>query len=96
MPRASCCPADPVSFRRPVVDFDAHLRYMEDFHRRYMVSNKICRLWAAMARQLDVEMIVPQHGRRIVGKQMVARFLDWIEKLECGIDLMTQANYRLP
>ena len=80
----------------PVADFDAHLQYMEGFHRRYMVSNKILRFWAAMVRQLDIEMIVPQHGQRFVGKAMCNRLIDWIENVYCGVDVMTQENYRLP
>ena len=47
---------------RPVTDLQAHIPRMEGFHRRYMVSNKILRLWVNMARQLDIAMIVPQHG----------------------------------
>ena len=81
---------------QPVRDFDDHLLTMIGFHRRYMISNKICRFWVNMVRQLDVEMIVPQHGCRFEGKAMVNRFLDWIETLQCGIDLMTQDNYRAP
>ena len=80
----------------PVTDFDMHLSAMLPFHRRYMTSNKACRLWANMARTLDIESIVPQHGRSFVGKQMVNQFIDWVEKLECGIDLMTQDNYKVP
>jgi flavorubredoxin len=80
----------------PVRDFDAHMRFMAGFHRRYMGSNKVCRLWANMVRELDIEMIVPQHGSRIVGKPMVARFIEWVENLSCGIDLVTQENYRIP
>ena len=80
----------------PVEDFKAHLPTMEAFHRRYMISNKICRYWVKMVRQMDVEAIVPQHGRMFKGKKMVNEFLNWIENLECGIDLMTQDNYRLP
>lgn len=80
----------------PVEDFKAHIPLMEGFHRRYMVSNKICRYWANMVRQLDVETIVPQHGRMLKGKKVVNEFLDWIENLPCGVDLMTQDNYRLP
>jgi len=40
--------------------------------------------------------LVPQHGQRFVGKEMVRRFIDWIETLPCGIDLMTQDAYRIP
>ena len=80
----------------PVTDFAAHLPFMEPFHRRYMVSNKVCRYWVNMVRTLDVEWIVPQHGRSFQGKEMVNSFLNWIENLPCGIDLLTQDNYRIP
>ena len=81
---------------QPVTDFAAHLSSMEGFHRRYMASNKVCRLWADMVRKMDVEMIVPQHGRPFVGKAMINAFLDWISQLECGMDLMGSADYALP
>jgi flavorubredoxin len=81
---------------QPVSDFAAHLSTMEGFHRRYMASNKVCRLWADMVRKMDVEMIVPQHGRPFVGQAMITTFLDWIGQLECGMDLMGPADYALP
>jgi len=81
---------------RPVSDFAQHIRHMQAFHSRYMISNRICRYWVNMVRKMDVQMIVPQHGARFEGRAMVNRFLDWIEDLPCGIDLMTQENYRLP
>jgi len=80
----------------PVTDFEAHLPTMRGFHRRYMVSNKMCRLWVNMIRKLDVEMIVPQHGRPFQGKEMIYKFLNWFENLECGIDLLNESNYKLP
>lgn len=80
----------------PVADFDAHVPQMFGFHRRYMVANKICRYWANMVRTLDIDMIVPQHGARFEGRDMVNRFVDWIENLPCGVDLMTQSQYRAP
>ncbi len=79
-----------------VQDFDAHVAHMEAFHRRYMVANRACRLWANMVKTLDVEMIVPQHGRPFRGKQMIGRFLDWVAHLRCGVDLITQHDYRVP
>lgn len=81
---------------QPVVDFDEHMPYMEGFHQRYMISNKVGRFWANMIRGLDIEMIVPQHGRPFKGKQMVDRFINWFEKLPCGVDLITQDTYVLP
>lgn len=82
--------------RTPVKDLQAHIPRMEGFHRRYMVSNKILRLWAHMARQLDVRMIVPQHGAPIAGRQAIADFYVWVENLQCGIDLFDDRNYQLP
>lgn len=79
-----------------VEDFDKHIRYMEGFHRRYMVSNKVLRFWANMVKDLDIEMIVPQHGAIFKGKDMVKRFIEWIENLEVGVDLLTQDIYKVP
>jgi flavorubredoxin len=80
----------------PVQDFAAHVPHMEGFHRRYMASNKVGRLWANMVRGLDIEMIVPQHGRPFVGKPMITAFLDWIADLQCGMDLMGPDDYQVP
>jgi flavorubredoxin len=71
----------------PIDDFDAHVPRMAAFHRRYMASNRACRWWARRARRLDIDMIVPQHGLPIRGSN-VARFIDWIESLTCGVDLL--------
>jgi len=69
---------------------------MEGFHRRYMVSQKVLKLWANMARQLlPIRMIVPQHGAPLAGPA-VQEFIDWIETLSCGIDHLTQADYAIP
>lgn len=79
----------------PVTDFQAHIPFMEGFHRRYMSSNKVCRYWVNMVRPLDLEWIVPQHGRPFQGKEIIVQFLNWIEQLECGVDLMTQNHYKI-
>ena len=80
----------------PVENFAAHVKYMEGFHKRYMSGNKACRFWVNMIRKLDVEWIIPQHGRPFKGKAMIDEFLNWVENLECGLDLMTQDHYRIP
>jgi flavorubredoxin len=49
-----------------------------------------------MVRKLEIEQIVPQHGNRFIGRKAVKDFIDWIEQLECGVDLMGQNNYQLP
>lgn len=77
-----------------VTDFDAHLQYMEGFHKRYMAGNRAMRMWAEMVRKLDIELIAPQHGAFFRGKALVKRFIDWAEALPCGIDLLQ--SYKLP
>ncbi len=90
---ANLCPHEDLD--KPVKRLDEVLPYMEGFHRRYINGNKVCRFWANMVRQLDIEMIAPQHGRAFVGKA-IPEFIGWIENLECGMDLMTQADYQVP
>lgn len=68
---------------------------MEAFHRRYMVSNKILKLWVKMVRQLEISMIVPQHGSPLKGAA-VGQLIDWLDGLACGIDLMGPEHYQLP
>ena len=80
-----------------VSDFNHHLHNngMLGFHQRYMSGNKACRYWVNMVRHLDIEWIVPQHGASFKGKEMVNQFLDWFEGLACGIDLLSQDDFRL-
>jgi len=72
-----------------------HIQYMEGFHRRYMPSNKALKLWAGMVKPLDIEIIAPQHGAMIAGKSNVRGFIEWLESLACGLDLM-EGMYKLP
>ncbi|HHG73987.1 MAG TPA: MBL fold metallo-hydrolase [Persephonella sp.] len=78
-----------------VEDFEQHIKYMEGFHRRYIPTSKILKAWVRMARQLDIETIAPQHGAIIKGKDNVNKFLDWLDDLQCGIDIMEDV-YKLP
>lgn len=78
-----------------VKDFDAHVPFMEGFHRRYMASNRVMRAWAEMVRTLDIETIAPQHGAFFRGKELVRRFIDWCAELQCGVDLIAPL-YRVP
>ena len=71
-----------------VPDFDAHLPKMEGFHRRYMASRRAMQVWTRVARQLDIEILAPQHGAFFRGKAMVNRFVEWADGLECGSDLL--------
>ncbi|MBS0218846.1 MAG: FprA family A-type flavoprotein [Proteobacteria bacterium] len=81
---------DPYHF---VEDLEQILPKMTGFHRRYMASNRATRLWVKMVRQLDPAMIVPQHGLPMQGK-VIGQFLSWLEDLQCGVDLLTEADYQ--
>jgi flavorubredoxin len=80
---------------RPVSSLAGHIPKMEAFHRRYMVSGKVLRLWARMVRDLPIDMIVPQHGAPLKGAA-VGEFIEWVQTLDCGVDHLTQANYAVP
>jgi len=75
-----------------VDNFEDHIPLMKGFHQRYMCSRKACALWANMVRTMGVTKIVPQHGGYFEGPNM-EKFLTWISGLECGVDLVTQADY---
>ncbi|WP_374567046.1 MBL fold metallo-hydrolase [Ideonella sp.] len=80
---------------QPVNRLSTLLPAMEKFHRRYMVSNKVLRLWADMVSDLPIDMIVPQHGAPLMDKA-VPEFIAWVRDLACGVDLMGSGNYRVP
>jgi len=75
-----------------VDDFAAHRPYIEEFHRRYMCSNKAARLWVEAVSRLDINIIAPQHGPVYRG-QAAQDFLKWFAGLECGIDLMVSSGH---
>jgi flavorubredoxin len=79
----------------PVTALATVLPRMEAFHRRYMVSNKVLRLWADMVSTLPIDMIVPQHGAPLMGPA-VGEFIAWARELQCGIDLVGPAHYTVP
>ena len=81
--------------KQPVTSLAKLLPSMEAFHRRYMVSNKVLRLWADMVSGLDIQMMVPQHGAPLAGPA-IQEFIAWVRDLQCGIDLMGPQNYRIP
>lgn len=70
-----------------VEDFKKHLPNIEEFHRRYMCSNRAIQIWLKNIAKLEIDMIVPQHGQIYKG-QAVRQFIDWFSNLQCGIDLL--------
>ena len=46
-------------------------------------SNAAKQDWIKRIRKLDIEMMLPQHGRIFKGEN-VGKFLDWFEQLQVG------------
>jgi flavorubredoxin len=67
-----------------VENFDAHVEKMRYFHQRWMPSNHAKRAWIDQVRDLDIDILAPQHGRMFKGDD-VKRFLDWFGALQVGI-----------
>lgn len=66
-----------------IEDFDSHCDKMRFFHQRWMPSNAAKMDWLKRVRKLDIEMMLPQHGRIFRGKE-IEQFFDWFEALEVG------------
>lgn len=77
-------------------DFNSYLPLMTVSHSRHIAGNGTCRQWAAMVRQLDVEMIVPQAGACITGKNLVEKFYQWVEGEKTAVDDFANGLFRLP
>lgn len=69
-----------------VTDFDAHVRYMEGFHRRWMGSAEARDRWIQRVAHLPIDFMCPQHGALFEGEN-VARFFEWFSRLEVGAAL---------
>lgn len=67
-----------------IEDFNKHTDKMRYFHQRWMPSNSAKQDWIRRVRKLDIELMLPQHGR-LFRRKDVAQFLDWFEKLDVGI-----------
>ena len=71
-----------------VESFDTHIQYLEGFHKRYIASGVLLKKWVKMIRKYDIEIIAPQHGAIMKGKDIIEKYYSWLENLECGIDIM--------
>jgi len=72
-----------------VDNFSKHVKYIEEFHKRYMISNKVCKKWVRIISNYEIEQMAPQHGA-IYKKNEFKEFIKWFENLQCGIDLIDQ------
>lgn len=73
--------------RMVVSDFEAHAQKLDLFHLDYMACNLAARGFVARLADLEIHAILPQHGS-IVARPEVPAALDYLEHLECGVDLV--------
>jgi flavorubredoxin len=78
-----------VDGEKTVSDFSLHVEYLEGFHKRYMGSNKLSKAWVQSLKDLEIDIIAPQHGY-IFKEKNVRNFLDWFENLKCGSDYLEE------
>ena len=77
----------PMAVYKEIDSFDNHKPYLENFHKRYMASNKVCKAWVKNISELQVDLIAPQHGA-VFRDDNVQNFLTWFNELQCGSDLI--------
>jgi len=75
-------------------DLPGHVQYMEGFHRRYISSSRALKAWVRTVRKLEIQTIAPQHGA-ILRTPAVGPFIDWLDGLSCGVDLLGD-EYPIP
>ncbi|MEM4899876.1 MAG: MBL fold metallo-hydrolase [Thermofilum sp.] len=68
-------------------DLDSHLRYMEVFLKRYIPTRLAIERWLETVKGLEIEVIVPQHGALIRGRENVARALEWLSRAKGFFDV---------
>jgi flavorubredoxin len=78
-----------------VEDFENHIQYMAGFHKRYMSNKNAILKWLDMVKKLDIELIAPQHGAIIKGKNNIEKFYSWLENIELDIDT-NKIQYEIP
>jgi len=70
-----------------VKDFDQHVDKMNLFNIDYMASNLATRGFVAKIKRRVIDAILPQHGS-IITKNDVPVALEYLEKLQCGTDIV--------
>jgi len=76
-----------IDWKLIVEEFDEHISNMDLFHKDYMASNSAARYFVRSISGLDIKAILPQHGSIIMRKDVKAA-IEYLEHLECGIDLL--------
>jgi flavorubredoxin len=70
-----------------VDDFNRHELKLSLFHIDYMASNIATRGFVNRLKHFELNAILPQHGS-IIPKKHVAKALEYLRDLKCGLDLI--------
>ncbi|MFH0759888.1 MAG: MBL fold metallo-hydrolase [Bacteroidota bacterium] len=68
-------------------DFSKHELKLNLFHVDYMASNKAARGFVNRIKHLELDAILPQHGR-IIPREFIQLALDYLSRLNCGLDIL--------
>jgi non-ribosomal peptide synthetase-like protein len=69
-----------------VIDFDAYVKNIEQFHRNCLASGKALRAWVDWASNLDIEILAPRRGPLFEGKAIIRRFMAWCSEFADHMD----------
>ncbi|NPB05245.1 MAG: MBL fold metallo-hydrolase [Aquificae bacterium] len=72
---------------------EVHLeRFVKPYVQRFMGGRQVFKPYARLLREIDeifgIEVIAPQHGAIIRGRENVLRTIEWLENLEAGPDII--------
>lgn len=70
-----------------VENFDDHIQKMNLFHLDYMASGVAARGFVENIDGLPITAFLPQHGS-LIPKRFVEQAKDYLNKLQCGLDLL--------
>ena len=76
-----------IEWKLLVSDMQEHTMNMDLFHVDYMASNIAARGYVRRLDGIDIQTILPQHGS-IIPQEHVADALEYLENLQCGLDLV--------
>ncbi len=74
-----------ISFDWSLFAKEGYEEQMRLFHTGYMASNRHMRAVMEKVEELDIDIILPQHGSIIKG-EMIPRCIEFLKNLDCGID----------
>ena len=76
-----------IDYQFIVTDFDDHKLKLDLFHIDYMASNLASRRFAEKLKDLNIDLILPQHGA-IIHQKFITNAIEYLKDLRCGLDII--------